>query len=69
MLAYLIRQSRLVLLTASAANVISGICGVLMITKINTALTSEEHSAALIWSFRTHRGSGTGLCFPHCLKT
>lgn len=51
MLAYLIRQSRLVLLTASAASVISGICGVLMITKINTALTSEEHSAALIWSF------------------
>lgn len=51
MLAYLIRQSRLLLLTASAASVISGICGVLMISRINVALTTEQHSPALIWSF------------------
>lgn len=51
MLAHLIRQSRLLLLAASVASVVSGICGVLMISRINIALTTENHSATLIWSF------------------
>ncbi|WP_347331915.1 cyclic peptide export ABC transporter [Marinimicrobium locisalis] len=51
MLAYLIRQSRPLLMAASAASVISGICGVLMISRINVAITTEHHSKALIWSF------------------
>lgn len=51
MLAYLIRQSRLLLLAASVASVVSGICGVLMISRINIALTTDNHSARLIWSF------------------
>lgn len=51
MLAYLIRQSRLLLLAAAVASVVSGICGVLLISRINIALTAENHSAALIWSF------------------
>lgn len=51
MLAYLIRQSRLLLIAASVASVVSGICGVLMISRINAALTTENHSAVLIWSF------------------
>lgn len=51
MLAYLILQSRLLLLTAAVASVISGICGVLLISRINIALTAENHSAALVWSF------------------
>jgi putative ATP-binding cassette transporter len=50
-LTYLIQQSRLLLLTASTASIVSGICGVLMISRINIALTSEAHSTALIWSF------------------
>lgn len=51
MLFYLIHQSRLLLIAASAASVISGICGVLMISRINVAITTEHHSTALIWSF------------------
>ncbi|WP_231757332.1 cyclic peptide export ABC transporter [Microbulbifer elongatus] len=51
MLSYLIRQSRLLLIAASIASVVSAICGVLMISRINTALTADNHTPVLMWSF------------------
>lgn len=51
MLSYLIRQSRGLLVAAAIASVISGICGVLLVTRINAALTVEHHTAALAWTF------------------
>ena len=51
MLSHLIRQSRGLLLAAAIASVISGVCGVLLVTQINSALTLENHSSALAWTF------------------
>ncbi len=53
MLAHLIRQSRLLLTGAALASVISGVCGVLLVTQINAALTagSTAERSALVWRF------------------
>lgn len=51
MLSHLIRQSRVLLLAAAIASVVSGVCGVLLVSQINTALTVENHTAALAWIF------------------
>ena len=51
MLSHLIRQSRGLLLAAAIASVISGVCGVLLVTQINSALTLENHTSALAWTF------------------
>lgn len=51
MLSYLIRQSRGLLALASIISVISGVCGVLLVTQINTALTEENRTATLAWTF------------------
>lgn len=52
MLTHLIRQSRWLLMAAAAASVVSGICGVLLLAQINTALTvSSDAYLALAWSF------------------
>lgn len=52
MLIYLIKRSRWLLLAASIASIVSGICGVLLVTQINAALTAtDEGRAQLIWSF------------------
>jgi putative ATP-binding cassette transporter len=50
-LSHLIRQSRALLLAAAIASVVSGVCGVLLVSRINTALTVENHTAALAWTF------------------
>ena len=50
-LSHLIRQSRGLLLAAAVASVISGVCGVLLVTRINLALTAENHTATLAWTF------------------
>jgi putative pyoverdin transport system ATP-binding/permease protein len=52
-LAHLIRQSRLLLTGAALASVISGVCGVLLVTQINAALTagSTAERSALVWRF------------------
>ncbi len=51
MLSHLIAQSRVLLSAAALASVISAICGVLLVSQINTALTLENHTAALAWTF------------------
>ncbi|MCR6651371.1 MAG: cyclic peptide export ABC transporter [Cellvibrionaceae bacterium] len=51
MLAHLIRQSRHLLLAASAASVIAGVCGVLLVSLINTALSLDNHTSTLAWRF------------------
>ncbi|WP_148713618.1 cyclic peptide export ABC transporter [Chitinolyticbacter meiyuanensis] len=53
MLAYLIRQSRAALITATVASVIAGVCSVLLVTQINAALTAPDAAAraALAWRF------------------
>lgn len=50
MFSYLIRQSRVLLLAAAVVSVLSGICGVLLVSLINTALTTEA-STQLAWTF------------------
>ena len=39
------------LLAAALISIVSGTCGVLLVSQINTALTVERHSAALAWTF------------------
>jgi putative pyoverdin transport system ATP-binding/permease protein len=51
MLSYLIRQSRGLLTIASIISVISGVCGVLLVTQINTALTEANRTTSLAWTF------------------
>lgn len=51
MLSYLIHQSRGLLAIASIISVISGVCGVLLVTQINTALTEENRTTSLAWIF------------------
>lgn len=51
MLSHLIRQSRSLLLAAAIASVLSGVCGVLLVSRINTALTIENHTVVLAWTF------------------
>jgi putative ATP-binding cassette transporter len=53
MLAHLIRQSRVLLTGAAVASVVAGVCGVLLVTQINAALTagSATERAALAWRF------------------
>ena len=51
MLAHLIAQSRGLLLAAALASVVAGVCGVLLVTRINSALTLDNHTAALAWTF------------------
>jgi len=41
MLAYLIRQSRVLMGAAILASVVSGVCSVLLVAQINVALTAE----------------------------
>ena len=48
---YLINRFRGLLLAAVIVSVISGACGVLLVSQISTALTVERHSAALAWTF------------------
>ena len=51
MLSYLINRFKGLLLVAAIVSVVSGACGVLLVSQINTALTVERHSAALAWTF------------------
>lgn len=51
MLFHLIRQSRGLLLAAAVASVVSGVCGVLLVSRINTALTVENHTTVLALTF------------------
>ena len=51
MFSYLINRFRGLLLAAVIVSVVSGTCGVLLVSQINTALTMERHSAALAWTF------------------
>ena len=51
MLSHLIGQSRGLLLAAALASVVAGVCGVLLVTRINAALTLDNHTAALVWTF------------------
>jgi len=53
LLSYLIRQSRKLLMAAALASVAQGVCGVLLLTQINAALTaaSSAERAALAWRF------------------
>lgn len=52
MLIYLIKKFRFLLLIAAMSSVISGVCGVLLLTLINQALTaSSVERESLIWSF------------------
>ena len=51
MFSYLINRFRGLLLAAAIVSIVSGACGVLLVSQINTALTVEHHSAALAWTF------------------
>ena len=51
MFSHLINHFRGLLLAAAIVSVVSGTCGVLLVSQINTALTVEHHSAALVWTF------------------
>lgn len=51
MLSYLIRQSLGLLLIASVISVITGVCGVLLVTQINAALTEGNRTSTLAWTF------------------
>lgn len=52
MLSHLIQQSRWLLLAAAAASVISGVCGVLLLAQITTALTADASDyGTLAWTF------------------
>ena len=52
MLAYLIRQSRHLLAAAVLASIVSGVCSVLLVVQINTALTAVSGArASLAWTF------------------
>ena len=51
MFSHLINRFRGLLLAAAIVSVVSGTCGVLLVSQINTALTVEHHSAALVWTF------------------
>jgi len=51
-LSHLIQQSRWLLLAAAAASVISGVCGVLLLAQITTALTADASDyGSLAWTF------------------
>ena len=52
MLSYLIKQSRQLLAAAALASIVSGVCSVLLLVQINTALTADAgERAALAWFF------------------
>lgn len=52
MLSYLITQSRLLLLVAALASIVSGVCSVLLLTQINQALTADAAGrAGLVGTF------------------
>ena len=51
MFSHLINRFRGLLLAAALISIVSGACGVLLVSQINTALTVERHSAALVWTF------------------
>ncbi|NRR28590.1 cyclic peptide export ABC transporter [Oxalobacteraceae bacterium] len=52
MLSYLIKQSRHLLAAAALASIVSGVCSVLLLVQINTALTADSgERAALAWIF------------------
>ncbi|RZL03445.1 MAG: cyclic peptide export ABC transporter [Rubrivivax sp.] len=52
MLTYLIKRSRWLLLAASLASILAGICGVMLVTQINAALTASGSAREqLPWSF------------------
>lgn len=51
MFSFLIRRSRGLMLAAAVASVTSGICGVLLVSRINAALTVDSPSAAMAWIF------------------
>ena len=51
MFSYLINRFRGLLLAAVIVSIVSGTCGVLLVSQISTALTVERHSAALAWTF------------------
>ena len=51
MFSYLINRFRGLLLAAAIVSIVSGACGVLLVSQINMALTVEHHSAALAWTF------------------
>ncbi len=54
MLSYLIKQSRQLLLAAALTSVMSGICSVLLVAQINTALTATSADrSGLAWTFAT----------------
>jgi putative ATP-binding cassette transporter len=53
LLAYLIRQSRSLLIAAALASIACGVCSVLMVTQINAVLTAASfaESRSLAWAF------------------
>ena len=51
MFSHLINRFRGLLLAAAIVSIVSGACGVLLVSQINAALTVERHSAALAWTF------------------
>ena len=53
MLSYLIKQSKWLFITATIAGVISGICGVFLLTVINTVISSDNMAVAMqqLWPF------------------
>lgn len=51
MFSFLIRRSRGLLLAAAAASVVSGVCGVLLVSRINGALAVDNPTAAMAWIF------------------
>ncbi len=52
MLSYLIKQSRRLMMAAALASVVSGVCSVLLVAQINTALTAESSErAGMAWTF------------------
>ena len=51
MFSNLINRFRGLLLAAVIVSIVSGACGVLLVSQISTALTVDHHSAALAWTF------------------
>ena len=51
MFSHLINRFRGLLLAAALVSIVSGACGVLLVSQISMALTVEHHSAALAWTF------------------
>ena len=53
MLLYLIKESRWLFITATISGVLSGLCGVLLLTVINSTISAESQTAAMkeLWPF------------------